>query len=132
MSDLSLEIVERDGYAVAVLGGTRSPETLLAAAAETVARCASSGRDRVLIDIRAMRGGLDTLETFDVAGRQIPAQAGVRSIVRAAVLDRPDNLARIGFFETVAVNRGLNLRVFANEARAIGWLLSNREGDTRG
>jgi hypothetical protein len=132
MKDLSLEIVERDGYVVAVLRGTRSPQTLLAAAAETLAHCAAAGFDRLLIDVRAMRGRLDTFETFDIAGRQIPAQEGIRGIVRAAVLDRSENLARIGFFETVAVNRGLNLRAFDDEERALGWLLSDREGNSRG
>jgi hypothetical protein len=120
-----LKIIEKVGFAAAILRGVRTPETLLAAAAQATAFCDERNISRILIDLRGMSGGLDTLETYDVAGRELPRQKAVRRVLRSAILDRPENIERIRFFETVAVNRGLNVRVFADEAPAIEWLLAD-------
>lgn len=126
-----LEFAENDDYAVAILSGVRTPETLIAAASKTTAFCRDRGFSRVLIDLRKMSGGLDTLQTFEVAGHGIPSQKHVRKLVRSAILDHPENLDRIRFFETVAINRGFNVRVFSDEARAIAWLLADENnGET--
>lgn len=125
-----LEIVERDGYVAAVLEGVRTPETLLAAAARTTAYCSERRIPRLLIDVRGMTGGLDTLETYDVAGHELPGHEDVRRVLRSAILDLPENIERIRFFETVAVNRGLNVRVFAAEEPAIEWLLADSNDES--
>ena len=121
--DYKLEIVEKTDFVVAVLGGVRSPETLLAAASKTTDFCREKGYSRLLIDLRNMSGGLDTLETFEVAGHAIPEQTNARDLVRSAILDLSENLDRIRFFETVAVNRGFNVKTFDDENQAIEWLL---------
>ncbi len=123
-----LKMIEKDGFAAAVLEGVRTPDTLLAAAAQATAFCDERNISRVLIDLRSMSGGLDTLETYDVAGRELPRQKAVRRVLKSAILDRPENIERIRFFETVAVNRGLNVKVFADEKKAIQWLLGDPGG----
>lgn len=120
-----LEMIVKAGFAEAILGGVRTPETLLAAAKQATAFCAERRISRVLIDLRKMSGGLDTLETYEVAGRDLPRQRAVRRVLRAAILDRHENIERIRFFETVAVNRGLNVKVFADEDHAREWLLAD-------
>lgn len=126
--NFDLEIVEKDGYVVAVLKGVRTPEALLAAAARTTAFCIERQIPRVLIDLKGMSGSLDTLETFDVAGHELPRQEAVRRVLRSVILDHPENVERLRFFETVAVNRGLNVRVLADEDQAIEWLLADTNG----
>jgi hypothetical protein len=123
--DYHLEIIERGDYVIAKLGGVRSPETLLAAASTTTSYCKEHGFTRVLIDLRDMAGGLDTLETFEVAGHRLPHQNGVRLLVRSAILDHTENVERIRFFETVALNRGLNVKVFDDRGSAVEWLRSD-------
>ena len=123
-----LEIVEKNGYVIAVLAGVRTPETLVAAASETTTFCRDRGHTRLLINLRRMSGGLDTMQTFEVAGHGIPNQKHVRDLVRSAILDHTENIDRIRFFETVAINRGLNVKVFDDKERAIEWLLVEEEG----
>lgn len=126
-----LEIAEKDDFVVTVLSGVRTPETLIAAASKTTVFCKERGYSRLLIDLRKMSGGLDTLETFEVAGHGIPNQKHVRNLVRSAIVDHPENLDRIRFFETVAINRGFNVKVFSDEARAVAWLLADaNNGET--
>lgn len=126
--DYEIEMVEGDGFVTAVLTGVRTPETLIAAASQTTAFCDQQQVSRLLIDLRGMSGGLDTLETFEVAGQELPRRKAVRRVLRSAILDRQENIERIRFFETVAINRGLNVKVFADEDLAVEWLCANRSG----
>ncbi len=123
-----LEIVEKDGYVIAVLSGVRTPDTLIAAASETATFCKDRGYARILIDLRGMSGELDTLEAFEVAGHDIPNQEHVRELTRSVILDRAENIDRIRFFETVAINRGLNVKVFDDEDLGVKWLLEDEAG----
>ena len=120
--DSNISFVEHDGHARITLAGVRTPAILLAAAAQTAVECRVRGIQRFLIDVRGMRGALDTLEAYEVAGHDLLAQDGIRELVRVAVLDRHENIVRVRFFETVAVNRGLDLKVFDDEAQAMRWL----------
>lgn len=120
--DYRVEYIEKPDHLVAVLSGIRTPATLVAAAAAVASYCTERSINEVLIDVRQMRGELNTLETYDVAGRSIPDQPGIREIGRGAILDHPTNLDRIRFFETVAVNRGLTVKVFDDEDLAVAWL----------
>ena len=122
--ELQVKVEARDGYVEATLTGVRTPATLMAAAERVTEACNKLKIFKVLIDVRKMRGRLDTLETFDVAGHRIPQRPETRLITKSAIVDLPPNMDRIRFFETVAVNRGLNVRVFDDEAAAVGWLLS--------
>jgi len=129
--DYELEINQDDGFVTARLSGARRPDSLIEAAAEITADCRGWGIFRVLIDVRKMTGELDTLETFDVAGRGIPNRTEARRLVRSAILDRAENIHRIRFFETVAVNRGLTVKVFDGEADAVRWLLEDQDAPQR-
>lgn len=120
--DYQLELVEKNDFVVAVLGGVRTPETLMAAAAKTTAYCREHGYSLLVIDLRKMSGELDTLETFEIAGHSIPTQTDARDLVRSAILDLTENIERIRFFETVAVNRGFNVKIFDDENKAFEWL----------
>jgi hypothetical protein len=46
------------------------------------------------------------------------------SQTQAAIVDKPQSAAREWFLETVAVNRGLNLRMFTDIEEARAWLLA--------
>lgn len=127
--DYQVEFIEKPDHLVAVLSGVRTPVTLVEAAAAVAGHCVVTGSTQVLIDVRMMRGELNTLETYDVAGRSIPQQPGVRELGRAAILDHTRNLGRVRFFETVAINRGLTLKVFDDEELAVAWL---RQGARNG
>lgn len=71
----------------------------------------------VLVDIRGVIGEGSTLARFEMgatAARLLPP-------LRVAIVWRVETTDR--FAETVAVNRGANLRVFSGEPEALDWLL---------
>jgi hypothetical protein len=121
--EFEYEVQAREGYVEATLTGVRTPTTLIAAAEQVTEVCKELKILKVLVDVRRMTGSLDTLETFEVAGHQIPQRPMTRQLARSAILDLPVNMERMHFFETVAVNRGFNVRVFDDETAAVEWLL---------
>jgi len=121
-----------DGHVVATFSGSRTPEALLEIAAATVRHCQEHAMSLVLLDLRPSSGGLDTIETYEMAGHSLPRHDGARQLARLAILDRPENLERIRFFETVAVNRGLAVRSFGDEDDALRWLYQSSGNDQAG
>lgn len=125
--DYKLDIIENDEYVTAKLTGVRRPSNLLEAAAETTAYCMEKGIHHLFIDIRGMSGGLDTIETYEVAGQELPRQPNAKRLIRSVILDHAENIERIRFFETVAINRGLIVKVFDDKDAAERWLLADQQ-----
>jgi hypothetical protein len=117
----TLDLTEKEGVVHAVLVGVRTPEGLAEATEKATSFCLERSTFEVLVDVRAMTGRLDTLQTYDIAGQRLPYRNDVR-LLRAAVLDHPENLDRVRFFETVATNRGVNVKIFDDKTRALAWL----------
>ena len=84
--------------------------------------CRGSGQDRFLIEERLPGPRLGTLELFETASAwaQRPWPAG-HHIAYVDAAGRLDESAR-HFVETVARNRGLNVRCFSVLQEAVGWL----------
>ena len=83
----------------------------------------ASGHTKALVDYRkagAMQS--DSWMDFDEASHasELPNVARYRF----AVLFRADELDRFRFWETVALNRWIDMRFFSDEAEALQWLVS--------
>ena len=84
-----------------------------------ITACLKSGATRVLCDERQLMGQLDTLGDYEAA--EFVAQHATR-VVRVAIVCPAHLLGDRDFWETVAVNRGLRVRVFADIDLANTWL----------
>ena len=87
--------------------------------AQVVAAINETGWSRVLIDARRADPKMSVADDFEFTKDHralLPIQ------LRSAILHRPDEAGRYGFIENVAVNRGVNLRAFSDEAEARTWL----------
>jgi len=85
--------------------------------------CRASGLDRVL-GINRLTGPAPSLEVFQI-GQQVPVILGGAVRKLAFVIAGGEEAMRANlFFENVAVNRGLDGRVFDDEAAALDWLLA--------
>ena len=101
--------------------GNRTPDSLVAVANACAAACKEHGYARFLLDVQRMTGELSTLDSYEVAAKQLPPLARGLGL-RAAILDAEENIHRLQFFENVSVNMGINLRVFSNSNSALTWL----------
>lgn len=79
----------------------------------------SSRCTKVLCDERELIYSLGTFDSFESA-KYISELAP--DIAKVAIVCRPENIEDADFWETVAVNRGLHVRVFKTLAEAESWL----------
>jgi hypothetical protein len=83
--------------------------------------CRATGANCVL-GVNRLTGPVSATETYQI-GQQVPGILGgaVRRLAFVVLGDREAFRANL-FFEDVAVNRGLEARVFDDEAKARDWL----------
>ena len=87
-----------------------------------VQACMANGVMRLLSDERDLEYRLGTFDTFEAA-QFIAAYAP--HIARAAVVPNAKHVVDAKFWETVAVNRGLSVRLFKDTDAARTWLLQS-------
>ena len=117
-----LTITEHPGYLHFRVTGENTPQTVQAYLAELYAQCQERGCTAILMEEDLSGPGLPIVEIYRIVES---GGARSRSLLRwIAYVDvrqqeRPGNTR---FAETVALNRGLNLRSFATVAEAVEWL----------
>jgi hypothetical protein len=84
-----------------------------------VEACVEHKRSKVLLDCRRMTGYMPTFDRFEVA--KYGAIKG-RQLMRLALLNREDVLLPDNFVENVAVNRGMDMKIFTDFIEAEHWL----------
>ncbi len=101
--------------------GVRTIESIVSMAKDLLAVRDEHGYSKVLLDVRGMVGGLGTIAAYKLGSDDIqefrrPGQ------LKLSIIDLKENRERFDFFENVAVNAGLNLRIFADVDKAMAWL----------
>ena len=84
-----------------------------------------SGCRGILVDERQREYRLDTVDLLTVAELCSRQDAWFR---RAALVCHPRHLYDASFWETAAVNRGMNVRVFTSLREALAWIGTKRQG----
>ena len=75
----------------------------------------------IVLDVRGMTGDVSTMDLFKATvehasyNTQIPKP-------RTAMIVRPDQKENAKFIEDVALNRGMQIKVFIDRNEALGWL----------
>lgn len=115
---------KKDGYLKATVSGTRSFETVLAFIKDVLTACTKEEAKKLLVDLRAFKGQIDTLEAFMIPDKYFPELEYRKVLARCAIIDLGEYKDRGQFFENVAVNRGFPLRFFREPDEAVQWLLS--------
>ncbi len=114
---------ERDGsYIHLCYSGRVTLEELYASRENAIQMLADFSCRRLLVDVVDMSNNLDTLQHFEFTSshrRILPAG------VRVAVMVRDDVKDDGSFVEDIAVNRGIDLRVFYRAPEALDWLTSS-------
>jgi hypothetical protein len=117
-----LKTAHEDGYLHATVTGDNTPADVAAYLGRIREICAKYGFSRVLIEENLVGPPFDAVEIYDVVSA---ASVGVvPAIQRVAFVDtNPEHdFANMQFAETVAVNRGVNVRVFRDVPSAVEWI----------
>jgi hypothetical protein len=111
--------VDGDTLFVTASGQDDGPEEVMAYAQAVIQLGIKHGVRRVLCDERNLQYRLGTLGIFDAA--EYVAKIAPR-IARAALVCAPGSAKDGRFWETVVVNRGLQVRVETDYDKALSWL----------
>lgn len=86
-----------------------------------------SGRGLLLSDCTSLEGGHTLLDLYGLADI-ILSSGESRLLQREALIlpELPDSAEKVGFWETVCYNRGLDVRVFKDRGSALEWLLKSK------
>ena len=90
-----------------------------------VEACRQDQLPKVLLDCRNMTGEIQLFDSFLVA------EYGVKMlgiISKIALIGREDQMQHDNFVENVAVNRGVNLKIFTDADDAVDWLKESSSG----
>jgi hypothetical protein len=115
-----LTIEERPTYVHARADGDLTPANALRFLEEAYAACLGSGRPDLLLDMQLHGPKLNTTNVYDVISQRVADGSKLRKI--AYVPSTTDDRSMAYFAETVAVNRGVNVRIFESVAAAERWL----------
>ena len=114
-----LKIIQKDAYIRFDFTGDFSEATGKQCIDAMVEASSQLKHSRALLDCREMTGEIQIIESFMVA------QYGVKMIgvlSKTALVGREDQMFPDNFVENVAVNRGVNLKLFTDVEEAIDWL----------
>ena len=117
-----LKMTCKSGFLHAEVTGIRSVDTIVDAARRIIEECSTAMTSKVLVDVRQLQGRLDTLEAYQIPAETFEDLRRPGVIKAAAIVDHPEYLDRGRFFETVAQNRGFNLRIFGDVDEAVQWI----------
>lgn len=118
-----------DGYLHFTATGKNDPETVARYMAEVRSVALERRPPGILIEESLTGPGLGILDIFALVSEGAARSwGGVRAVAFVDANPEHDS-SRMRFAETVAVNRGVNVRVFPEVAAARAWLVSGRAGD---
>ena len=113
-------VVEHPAFVHARVEGTRSPENARRFLREAYESCLRSGKTALLLEMRFSGPSLDPASIFKVISAGTPDGLKLHRI--AYVDSGAPAPGRAAFAETVAANRGVNVRLFADVDAASRWL----------
>jgi len=116
-------VEERPGYVHAIVRGDRTEDNTLRALKEVGEACRRLERQEVLLELAFSGPSLDMTSILRVISDRSAAGTRLRKV--AYLESSPDKPGRAAFAETVALNRGVNVRHFTGREAAIRWLLES-------
>ena len=115
-----LTLEEHPAYLHAKVSGTHSPENLLRFLREAYAACMERGQSALLLEVAFSGPSLDVTSIFGVI---LEGSADAVKLGKIGYVDAsPRDPERMRFAETVALNRGVNVRLFRDIDSARKWM----------
>ncbi len=120
MSTYRLILEEHPAYLHVTVVGERTAENARRFLEDAYRACVERERSSVLLEMRLSGPEIDAASIFDVISQRAADGAKLRRVAYVDPMTRSIPQAR--FAETVAINRGVNVRLFPDVETAAQWL----------
>ena len=114
----------KEGYLHVHMSGENSPETVARYLKQLYEECKKTGCPNVLVEENLEGAGMDVGEIFGVVSQGSKTVWPVLQKIAYVDVNPQHDLRNMKFAETVAVNRSVNVRVFATVPEAENWLVA--------
>ena len=115
-----MTLADKPGYLHATVTGQNTLENVVMYMKGLHKECVARGVNRLLIEEKLIGPRLQTWDVYEIAAQGSAQGAGWFSALAYVDVHASGELMK--FAETVAVNRGIPIRVFASVADAEAWL----------
>lgn len=121
----SVSVDERTRIVTTVYAGLMPPAALRQAVEATLRVCMEHECVRLLADCSQLDGGHTVMDLYDAAAA-VGAVPGVARLKEAVIMPtRPGATDTVTFWETAAINRGIQVQLFSSRDDAVAWLLAD-------
>jgi hypothetical protein len=117
-----LVITEHPGYLQATVSGAHNAKNALRFLTESFEAIAKSGHTSLLLEFNLSGPSLDSSSIYDVVAQRTAVAAKLRRIAYVDHSGHGRDPSKMKFAETVALNRGVNVRLFHDLEDAKRWL----------
>jgi hypothetical protein len=123
-ANFTIETIEETHFMTLIASGTYSLERAIHLCKLSIDTCLLYNKKKILVDITQVTGNVPFFDRFQYAEalaqyKSIHALTGVSKI---ALFGNEPLIDKNRFGETVAVNRGVNIKVFTELNDALAWL----------
>ncbi len=116
-----LTIIERPTYLHATVTGPNLPENAMRFLRESYDACVARGHNALLLEMNLSGPSLDSSAIFRIVAERSADGMKLRRIAYVE-RSREKDEGKMHFAETVALNRGVNVKLFRDVAEAERWL----------
>jgi hypothetical protein len=106
--------------------GTNTPENVMNYLAEVRAKCLELNFPSVLIEENLQGPGLNIVDIFEVVNKASKQTYSLPLHIAFVDLNPEHEKRRMDFAESVAVNRGVDVKIFSSVTEAEKWLTAIR------
>jgi hypothetical protein len=121
----NLSITHKPGYLHAIVTGLNSRENVKRYLEDVVRECKDRGCTRLLVEERLEGPRIGTFDVFQIAAEGTSRVRGHFKAIAYVDVNAQGDLMK--FAETVAVNRGLPVKVFSSVSDAEKWMVGISE-----
>jgi hypothetical protein len=123
-ADYRCTVEARQGYVHLSIRGENTPANVRRILGDIVAACAQHGSSRVLVEEHLSGPSLDTVEVFEIVSEGSTTARSLAQQIAYVDTNPEHDSSLLKFIETVAVNRGVRVRLFTTVREAEAWLAS--------
>jgi len=123
----TIDFVPKDDHLHVTVSGDNNPETITNYLSDVLNTVRRDGQGLVLIEENLLGPSMKIFDIFDIVTKASENINDTRIRIAYIDINKEHDRKGLQFAETVAQNRGINVKIFNDRASALRWLLNKND-----